>query len=99
MHAEFGGRLPGKGLYIRTSLGSPPYLAAMARRPNITVQLIPREEAHVGLQGAFDMAQTPDALVAQVDHVAHIPIQSQSLNAAMAATVALYELSHRIPRA
>ena len=24
-HAEFGGRLPGKGLLIRTSLGSPPY--------------------------------------------------------------------------
>jgi RNA methyltransferase, TrmH family len=41
----------------------------------------------------------PDAVVAQADHVAQIPIQSQSLNAAMAATVALYELSHRIPRA
>jgi hypothetical protein len=26
MHAEFGGRLPGKGLIIRTSPGSPPYL-------------------------------------------------------------------------
>jgi TrmH family RNA methyltransferase len=41
----------------------------------------------------------PEAVVAQADHVAHIPIHSQSLNAAMAATVALYELSHRIPRA
>jgi hypothetical protein len=27
------------------------HLAAMARRPNITVQLIPREESHVGLTG------------------------------------------------
>jgi RNA methyltransferase, TrmH family len=41
----------------------------------------------------------PEAVVAQADHVAHIPIHSQSLNAAMAATVALYELSHRIPPA
>jgi TrmH family RNA methyltransferase len=41
----------------------------------------------------------PEAIVAQADHVAHIPIRSQSLNAAMAATVALYELSHRMRRA
>jgi TrmH family RNA methyltransferase len=41
----------------------------------------------------------PEAIVAQADHVAHIPIRSQSLNAAMAATVALYELSRRIPPA
>jgi TrmH family RNA methyltransferase len=40
----------------------------------------------------------PEAVVAQADHVAHIPIHSQSLNAAMAATIALYELAHRIPR-
>ncbi len=35
----------------------------------------------------------PDEVVAQADHVAHIPIATDSLNAAMAATVALYELS------
>jgi TrmH family RNA methyltransferase len=35
----------------------------------------------------------PAALVAACDRVAHIPIASESLNAAMAATVALYELS------
>ncbi|MDQ6806625.1 MAG: RNA methyltransferase, partial [Actinomycetota bacterium] len=35
----------------------------------------------------------PDELVAQADHVAHIPIATNSLNAAMAATVALYELT------
>jgi RNA methyltransferase, TrmH family len=38
----------------------------------------------------------PDELVAGADQVAHIPIRSHSLNAAMAATVALYELGHRI---
>lgn len=46
------------------------HLAAMARRPNITVQLIPREEAHVGLTGAFDMAETADAFVAHLEHIA-----------------------------
>ena len=45
-------------------------LAAMARRPNVTVQLISREEAHVGLTGAFSMAETSDALVAHLEHIA-----------------------------
>ena len=40
----------------------------------------------------------PEEVVAQADHVARIPISHPLLNAAMAATVALYELSHRIPR-
>jgi RNA methyltransferase, TrmH family len=39
----------------------------------------------------------PEALTAGADHIAHIPICTHSLNAAMAATVALYELTHRIP--
>ena len=39
----------------------------------------------------------PDEVVAQADHVAHIPIRTDSLNVAMAATVALYELSRRMP--
>jgi TrmH family RNA methyltransferase len=38
----------------------------------------------------------PDEVVAQADHVAHIPIHTDSLNAAMAATIALYELSRRM---
>jgi hypothetical protein len=45
-------------------------LAAVARRPNVTVQMIPREGAHVGLQGALDMAETPDVLVAHLEHFA-----------------------------
>jgi TrmH family RNA methyltransferase len=39
----------------------------------------------------------PEALTAQADHVAHIPIATHSLNAAMAATVALYELTRMPP--
>jgi hypothetical protein len=46
------------------------HLAAMARRPNITVQVIPKEGAHVGLTGAFAMAETADAFVAHLEHIA-----------------------------
>ena len=38
----------------------------------------------------------PGKVVAACDEVAHIPIRSESLNAGMAATVALYELDRRI---
>ena len=38
----------------------------------------------------------PEQLVAACDAVAHVPIAGESLNAAMAATVALYEWTHRV---
>ena len=38
----------------------------------------------------------PGEVVAQADHVAHIPTQTDSLNAAMAATIALYEITRRM---
>jgi TrmH family RNA methyltransferase len=41
----------------------------------------------------------PPDLVAAADRIAHIPIASHSLNAAMAATIALYELTRRMPGA
>jgi RNA methyltransferase, TrmH family len=40
----------------------------------------------------------PEDVVAAADRVAHIPIRSESLNAAMAATVALYEVTRRMAR-
>jgi TrmH family RNA methyltransferase len=40
----------------------------------------------------------PADVVAACDRVAHIPIAAESLNAAMAATVALYELRTRVAR-
>ena len=42
-----------------------------------------------------ERAGLPAELVAACDRVAHIPIAGESLNAAMAATIALYELSRR----
>jgi RNA methyltransferase, TrmH family len=38
----------------------------------------------------------PEEVVEGADEVAHIPITTHSLNAAMAATIGLYELAHRI---
>jgi TrmH family RNA methyltransferase len=38
----------------------------------------------------------PEEIAAQADRVAHIPIRTDSLNAAMAATIALYELTRRM---
>ena len=38
----------------------------------------------------------PGEVVAQADHIAHIPIHTDSLNAAMAATIALYEITRRM---
>ncbi len=35
----------------------------------------------------------PESILHECEHVANIPIQSESLNAAMATTVALYELT------
>lgn len=41
----------------------------------------------------------PPEVIAAADHTAHIPSATESLNAAMAATVALYELQTRMARA
>ncbi|HEY7951821.1 MAG TPA: RNA methyltransferase [Solirubrobacteraceae bacterium] len=38
----------------------------------------------------------PEEVVSACDHVAHIPIRSESLNAAMAATIGMYEMT-RVP--
>ena len=40
----------------------------------------------------------PAEVVGRADQVAHIPIRTNSLNAAMAATIALYELANRMAR-
>jgi hypothetical protein len=45
-------------------------LAEMARWPNVTVQLLSRNGAHVGLSGGFVIAETPEMTVAYVDHQA-----------------------------
>jgi len=50
------------------------------------------EAGEVTLVVGAEREGLPAAVVAACDEVAHIPIRSESLNAAMAATVALYEV-------
>jgi RNA methyltransferase, TrmH family len=76
--------VPGAGAALHES----PLPAAGAGPPAVDITLLIGAERE-GL---------PDELVKQADHVAHIPIKSHSLNAAMAATVALYELQTRMAR-
>jgi TrmH family RNA methyltransferase len=59
--------------------------------------LTPKDGAVTLVVGA-EREGLPEEVVAACDEVAHIPIRSESLNAAMAATVALYEIDRRMPR-
>lgn len=79
------GDLPGARVALATRAGRP--LRDVAREPTTLVVGAERE----GL---------PDDVLAACDQIAHIPIAgvTDSLNAAMAATVALYELTHRMAR-
>src|SRR3954471_999581 len=63
-------------------------LAAGAGRPLAELQ-----EREVTLVVGAEREGLPDAVLAECDEVCHIPIASESLNAAMAATVAMYEVS------
>ncbi len=82
---------------------------SIAQLPGTTVALVAGEGAPLARvewagQGAISLLigaereGLPAEVVAAADVTAHIPIATHSLNAAMAATVALYETS-RIPRA
>jgi TrmH family RNA methyltransferase len=79
-------------------------VSAIAELPGETVALVMREGDV--LQGPSDATIVVGAertglgpeVVAQCTRAAHIPIAGDSLNAAMAATVALYELSSRVTR-
>jgi transcriptional regulator with XRE-family HTH domain len=62
---------------LRREIGSPKImadqldkLAEMARRATVTVQLVPDKGAHIGMMGAFMLAETPDANVVYLDHFA-----------------------------
>ena len=76
------GELPGRRVALVAREGAP--LDALEPGGDVTL-----------LVGA-EREGLPDAVVAACDEVAHIPIRSESLNAGMAATVALYEVGRRI---
>lgn len=53
---------------------------------------------HTTLLVGAEREGLPGELIAAADRIAHVPIRSESLNAAMAATVALYEATRRMAR-
>jgi TrmH family RNA methyltransferase len=75
------------GTTIALAGGAGVALAALDRDPDAEVTLLVGAERD-GL---------PAEVVAAADLVAHIPIATHSLNAAMAATVALYEITRMAP--
>jgi TrmH family RNA methyltransferase len=89
--AEGNGQLPGTTIALAAGRGRP--LTEVSRSG-----ATPRPQTVTLLIGA-EREGLPEDLIAAADHVAHIPIETESLNAAMAASIALYELSLRIPRA
>ena len=76
--------LPGRRIALVAREGAPLDAVDAARAGDVTLVVGAERE---GL---------PGKVVAACDEVAHIPIRSESLNAGMAATVALYELDRRI---
>jgi TrmH family RNA methyltransferase len=73
------GELPGARVALVAGVGKP-------------IWDVPSPRALTLLVGA-EREGLPDDVVGACEHVAHIPISSESLNAAMAATVALYEMT------
>jgi RNA methyltransferase, TrmH family len=68
-------------------------LAAGAGRPLHEVDL-----ENVSLLVGAERHGLPDEVIQHADETAQIPIRTHSLNAAMAATIALYEAATRMPR-
>jgi RNA methyltransferase, TrmH family len=78
----------------------------LSELPGTTIALVAGEGAalrELALEGELTVLVgaerdgLPDQIKQAADHVAHIPIRTHSLNAAMAATVALYELTRMAP--
>jgi RNA methyltransferase, TrmH family len=94
------GALPGVKIALVPGAGVPLLEACsiLSAPRNKKGSLRPEEREVTLLVGAEREGLPPD-VIAAADRVAHIPIKTESLNAAMAATVALYELQTRMARA
>jgi RNA methyltransferase, TrmH family len=86
---ERAAELPGTKIALAAGRGEP---LTEVSRSGVT----PRRQNVTLLIGA-EREGLPEDVIASADHVAHIPIETESLNAAMAATVALYEITRMAP--
>ncbi|HYB30567.1 MAG TPA: RNA methyltransferase [Solirubrobacteraceae bacterium] len=86
--------LPGLKIALVPRAGEP--LPELWRSGGVYVSSSAKEPCEATLMIGAERDGLPGEVVAGADHLAHIPIATDSLNAAMAATVALYELSLRM---
>jgi TrmH family RNA methyltransferase len=86
--------LPGQTIALVARAGAP--LDELRRSGHVSATSSAIGQRAVSVLVGSERDGLPDELVARADHLAHIPIQSDSLNAAMAATIALYELTRRM---
>ena len=89
-----GGPLPGVKIALVPGRGLP--LRELWRSTSDTPKQIAIARDEVTVMVGAEREGLPEEVIAEADHIAHIPIETSSLNAAMATTVALYELGHRI---
>jgi len=86
--------LPGEKIALVPGAGEP--LAGLWRSSPVYATSSAIGQRAVSLLVGSERDGLPEDVVASADHLAHIPIQTDSLNAAMAATIALYEVSRRM---
>jgi TrmH family RNA methyltransferase len=67
--------------------------------PSVHQMVAGRDSEPVSLLIGAERDGLPQEVLASCDHVVRIPIQNHSLNAAMAATIALYEFTRRMASA
>ena len=94
------GELPGVKIALVPGEGRPLHELWRSGQPEVDPGAIVRNETGGGvslLVGA-ERDGLPQQVVEQADVLAHIPSRIESLNAAMAATIALYELATRMAR-
>ena len=85
-------RLPGERIALVAGAGDP--LAELWTRLGAASE----GSGALTLLVGSERAGLPEEVVSACEHVAHIPIEAESLNAAMAATVALYETTRSSTR-
>jgi TrmH family RNA methyltransferase len=92
------GQLPGQRIALVPEAG--PAIDELSKSTSEVPKQIAtgRSAAELTLVIGAEREGLPDAVTEQADLIAHIPIRTHSLNAAMAATVALYEVT-RMARA
>jgi RNA methyltransferase, TrmH family len=88
--------VPGEGVPLAEALALSPI--PRVEKPNLSVAEATEAPGEISLLVGAEREGLPRDVIDAADRVAHIPIRSESLNAAMAATIALYELQTRMAR-